>query len=83
MGDEGLLTDPQSLENAIGSTDSQGTSLETTVQNAITTAVAAGLRTCNVNLSGYPGPDVMQMRTALTQNNYTLSQSGSTLTINW
>src|SRR5437879_11027634 len=83
MGDEGLLIDPQSLENAIVSSDTGGLSLTTAVQNAIETATAAGKRNTTIDLSSYQGQDVMQLRVTLNQNNYQLSQTGSVLTINW
>ncbi len=83
MSDDGMLTDPQSLDNAIVSSDNQGLTLQETIQNAILTATNNGLRTTTITLSGYPGQDVMNARVTLTQNNFQLSQSGAVLTITW
>jgi len=43
----------------------------------------AGTYTCTLTVSGKQGPDVQAVKNALAALGYTLTQSGSTITISW
>lgn len=81
----GLVFDnAQSLREVCAGTYKTEAAFQALVVAAMAVAVAAAETfTCNVSTTGVSAQDVQNVCSRLSDNNFTVSQSGSTLTISW
>ena len=79
-----VFTNAQSLREVCAGTYKTETALQAVVIAAMAAVVATGeLFTCTAACSGYSQQDVENVMRVLTDQNFTCSYSGTTLTISW
>lgn len=79
-----VFSNAQSLREVSAGTYKTEAALQAAVIAAMASVVATGeLFTCTVSVTGYSGQDVNNVTRTLGDSNFTVSQSGSTLTISW
>lgn len=57
--------------------------VQNAIDVAINTAVNSGLFTCTASMTGYASLDIQDNMQMLSQLGYTVSLSGTTLTVSW
>lgn len=70
----------RSLSAQIGGGD---VALQLLVDNAVNTAIAAGLFTCTASMAGQSAQNIQVNMNMLSGMGYTVSLSGTTLTLKW
>lgn len=85
MAPTGLCFDnAQSLREMSAGTYKTEAAFQALIIAAMAAAVATGeLFTCSVSTTGVPAQDVNNVMRVLNDDNYIVSQNGSTLTISW
>lgn len=79
-----VFTNAQSLREVCAGTYKTETALQGVVVAAMAAVVATGeLFTCTAACSGYSNQDINNVMRILTDQNFTCSYSGTTLTISW
>jgi hypothetical protein len=79
-----MFDNAQSLREASAGTYKTEAAFQALVIAAMAVAVAAQETfSCSVSTTGVSGQDVQNVTRLLADNNFTTSQSGSTLTISW
>jgi hypothetical protein len=57
--------------------------VQTMIDNAINTAIVAGLYTCTASMSGFSAANIQANMNMLSAMGYNVSLAGTTLTIKW
>lgn len=79
-----VFDNAQSLREVCAGTYKTEAALQAAVIAAMAAVIATGeIFTCTVSVAGASGQDVNNVTRWLADQNYTTSQSGSTLTISW
>lgn len=79
-----VFNNAQSVREACAGTYKTEVALQAVVVAALATAIAAAETfTCTAACSGYSQQDIFNVMRDLISQNYTLSYSGTTLTISW
>jgi len=83
IGDYGLYDSAVTARSYAGKKNAGDQPVQNVIAAAITTAVNGGLFTTTASVSGYAALDIQTNMNILTQMGYTVSLSGTTLTISW